>query len=577
MDEPARNEIAADESGRDQPVDPGEAAFAAPDEPTLDEAASNDAGTDRARPGTDDIAFERIDWDEVAPGRRRPWDEPDRPSWRHRMRRHAPWIVAALVLVVLLVFRDPLADRLWPETRAQKLLQRADTALAAGRLSAADGSGARELYEAALALDPDRPDARAGLSLVGEAAITQARLAIARRQFDAARRHLALASELSVPRARIDGLREQLRVNESASVPVDDLLARAIAARAEGRLDGSDDSALRLFQRVLELQPDRTEALEGREDTLADLLQQSRARIEDGDLAAAMAIVKRVREADAGHVGLPDAIAALGQGAERERDRASRALRRGRLDEAREGFGRALLVDAADAEALRGLVAVATAHARRADRLAADYRFEEADAELRLASDVAKQSASDVPAIADAQRHLERARQARRQAGRGSSPAQQRLEVRRLLAEAAQAEARGDLLTPPGESAFDRLRAARALAPRDPSVRSASQRLAARAVQCHAAALHGNRLETAGNCLDLRRALEGDTPAVRAARRELARRWIAMGDQRLGAGELQGARSALAAARALDPGAEGLADFAERVRTATTAIEAAER
>lgn len=492
--------------------------------------------------------------------------------WRV-LRRHGPWIAIVLaVFALLLAYRDPLADLLWPETRAQALLQRADAALAAGRLSSPDGSGARELYEAALALDPDRPDARGGLSLVGEAALTRARQSIAQRRFDDSRRHLALAAELSVPRARIDAVREQLRRNESAAVPVDALLQQAIAARRAGRLEGGPDAALSLFQRVLELQPDSTAALEGREDTLADLLQRSRKLIADGDLAGAAAVAGRVREADAGHFGLPDAIAALGQAAERQRRDAERDLRRGRLVEAREGFAGALAIDPADAEALRGLVAVATAHARRADRHAADYRFTQADAELLAASEVATQAGTEVPAIAEARTHLERARRSSRRVARPvSSPARRRQDVGRLLTESAQAEARGDLLTPPGESAFDKLRAARALAPDDVRVRNASGRLAVRASECHVEALHGNRLSAAGHCLDLRRALEGDTPAVRDARRELARRWIAMGDQRLGAGELGGARAALAAARELDPRAEGLSEFAERVRVASAA------
>src|SRR5262245_40593683 len=68
------------------------------------------------------------------------------------------WIgaIAAIAMALLLLLRQPLADWLWPQTSAERLHVQAEKALAAGRLSAADGSGARELYEAALALDPDR-------------------------------------------------------------------------------------------------------------------------------------------------------------------------------------------------------------------------------------------------------------------------------------------------------------------------------------------------------------------------------------------------------------------------------------
>ncbi len=53
--------------------------------------------------------------------------------------------VAALAVFVLLVLlRKPLADWFWDEPRIEQLLAEGDGALAAGRLSAADGSGARE-------------------------------------------------------------------------------------------------------------------------------------------------------------------------------------------------------------------------------------------------------------------------------------------------------------------------------------------------------------------------------------------------------------------------------------------------
>lgn len=484
------------------------------------------------------------------------------------------WILAllAFVIALLLVLRQPLADWLWPQTRAERLRIRAERALAAGQLTAADGSGARELYAAALALDPDRADARAGLDRVGQAALAQARAALARRQFDKAHEALQLAEALSVPRAQVDALRETLRRNEAASVGIGELLRQAAAARAAGKLDG-EGGALPLYQRVLELEPASTEALEGREDTLSDLLQQARARLTAGNLVAAALIVRGVQAADAGHVELPEMLAELGKHTERTRAQADLALRRGDVARALQEYGAVLLVNPDDPDALRGVHAVATTHARRSERLAADYRFAEAEAELREATKIAGTSASQIPAITEAQQHLVRARQTQRHSAAAVPTSVQRKRVAQLLAEAAQAQARGDLLTPPGDSAFDKLRAARALAPQDPRVRTASARLLPAAVECFNDALRGNRLVRAGACLDARRALEGDNAAMRAGRSELAQRWIALGDQRLSAGEVQGARTALDAARSLDPAAEGLAAFADRLHTATMAAD----
>src|SRR5688500_2270795 len=88
-------------------------------------------------------------WDEVefrADGREPPEDPPER--WRER--RIWPWAVLALVAlaVALAVFREPMAEALWPDTRVQRLLDDAEAALKRGHLTAEDGSGARERFEA---------------------------------------------------------------------------------------------------------------------------------------------------------------------------------------------------------------------------------------------------------------------------------------------------------------------------------------------------------------------------------------------------------------------------------------------
>ena len=60
-------------------------------------------------------------------------------------------VFAALLLALLaaVFFRERIGRWLWPDPQVEALRVRADAALRVGRLSAADGSGARELYEAA--------------------------------------------------------------------------------------------------------------------------------------------------------------------------------------------------------------------------------------------------------------------------------------------------------------------------------------------------------------------------------------------------------------------------------------------
>ena len=122
----------------------------------------------------------------MIPGERpRPWSRPPR-GWG--------WAVAAggVLVVSALAIGPRLVDRWWPGSDAAALRVRADRALQDGRLSMADGSGARELYEAALALQPDQVEAREGLARVARAALADARAKAAAGQ--AAQARIALVA-----------------------------------------------------------------------------------------------------------------------------------------------------------------------------------------------------------------------------------------------------------------------------------------------------------------------------------------------------------------------------------------------
>lgn len=536
---------------------------AMPRERDPDEHRPSGLPVDPARPPRREPVAGTLDpaWFETAASR--PHARPrSRPRWL------VPTLCAiAVALALLLGFRRPLAERLWPQTRAQVLRAQAAQALAQGRLSAADGSGARELYEAALAMDPDRNEARDGLMQVAQAALARAQGAIAAGRFEEAHRDLALAQALSVPRAQADAVAAQLRAREAARAGIAQLLMRAARARAEHRLDGSDTAALPLYQRVLALQPERVEALEGREDALADLLQEARQALARGELAPAAAMIAAARGYDAGHGDLPGAEAALARALEQARQRAEGDRRRGRLDAAAQGYRALLAIDAGDAEAAQGLERVGVAWAQRAERLASDFRFADAGAALERARALAPQDS----AVATAARHVVRAQQAKARLGSPLSARERRRRVQALLADAVAAEGRGDLLAPPGDSAFDKLRAARAIAPGDAAVRRASARLLPAARECFDRELRGNNLGRADACLDAWQALDGDSAGVAQARQRLAGRWLAYGDERLAAGELPRARAALAAARANDPAAPGLDAFEQRLRAASPA------
>jgi len=496
-------------------------------------------------------------------------ESPARASSRRGWRRwwRPALAIVALLLLLLLVARRPLAEWLWPDTRVQTLLDQADAALARGRLSAGDGSGARELYEAAAAIDPDRGEAREGLARVAQAALVQANRAIASGRHADAHRALQLARALSAPRAQYLPVAQRLRTVEASQAGISQLLRQAAEARAAHRLDGSADAALPLYRKVLALEPERLEALEGREDALADLLQAARQAIAQGALVQAAAQVAAARGYDAGHADLPAAQAELAHALDLARQRADRELRRGRLATAVAGYRELLRIDPHDAAATQGLERAADAYARRAQRFAADFRFADADAALAQA----RALAPEAPGVVAAGRHLARAHRTQATLAPALSVRTRTRRVTQLLAEAQAAEARGDLLAPPGDSAFDKLRAARALAPDDPAVRRAGARLLPAARSCFERELRGNSLGRARACLDAWVALDGNGSDAVSARRRLAERWLAIGDERLGAGDVAAARHALASARAIDPQLPGIEAFAQRLATASAA------
>lgn len=485
------------------------------------------------------------------------------PAWRNR--RYWRWTAAAVMVlaVAVVAFREPLATLIWPDTRVQRLLDEADAALAKGHLSATDGTGARQRFEAAQALDNDRNEARAGLVRVADAALVQARGQAQAGHFDEARASLALARELQAPRGQVEAVANAVRERESAQAGVDGLLAEASAALAEDDFD----IALPLYQRVLALQPTHTVALEQREDALSDLLQQASRALAQGDLATGARLVTQVRGYDAGHVGLPDGEARLARAVEQGRQRADADLRRKRPERALAGYRAVLEAAPDDAAAKQGVERVATAFAQRAMREAADFDFTRADASLRQASELAP----DAAAVKEASQSIARARQSQSRLASALPAGERARRVQALLAATAAAEARGDWLTPPGESAFDALRAAQALAPEDRQVKRAAARFVPATQACLEAELRANRLRRAQACYDAWQTIAPRDAGLANARRQLASKWIAVGDEQLRGGDVAFAARALQEARALDAAAPGLTEFAQRVATAANA------
>ncbi|WP_372018639.1 hypothetical protein [Pseudoxanthomonas sp. 10H] len=462
---------------------------------------------------------------------------------------------------LLLALRQPLADRLWPQARIDRLLAEGDQALSEGRLDQADGGGARQKYEAAQALDSDRGEARAGLARVGRQALARADAAIAAGRPVEAGRWLALAAELQVPRAQRDAVARRLREVELADVDPAALGKRAAAALAAR----DPERALPLYARWLAAVPGDAVALEGREDALSLLLERVPVALQAGDLAAAAHWLATARRHDPGHVELPDLQAAYAQALSDQVRDAQRSLARGEADAAGARFVLLRAVAPEDPAVAEGARRTASVLAGDARRLAADFRFEAAGRAL----DLARRLAPDLAEVAAATRDLERARAAESRlhpataGGRGGA-----LALRAALAAFEESLAAGDLIEPPGTSAYDRLRAAQAISPQDPRVHAASRRMQAAAAACVEDGLRGNRLRSAQECHDAWRSLAPADRALAPAGARLAQRWLAVGEERLRAGELDAASRALGSARRIDPRTQGLDELERRLSRA---------
>ena len=503
----------------------------------------------------------------------RPGRRASPPARTQTPRRAWPWVLvigAALALAGLALllgqWREQIGERLVPDSAINLQIEQAQQALARGDLSDADGSGARERFQAVLARDPDHPAARSGMAAVRDAALAQARAAIADGKPSTARARIEMARGMAAPASELARLEQQLQRTAASGADVGDRLERARTAQARGRLEQVPDGALALYLEVLQLQPDNALALGGRSEILSGLVVQAQQALARGELAQAEALAGRVVEADPSHLELPSLKARLGEAQQqqlREREAllasAVADLRTGRLQAAAEALQPLLAADPASLDARAALDDTAAAMAARAGREAADFDFAAADASLRLARVWHPAS----PAIAVAERRLAQAR-----AAQGELPVADPARLAGLIEQARAAMRQGDLIEPPGASAWDFLRQAFAIAPGSADVRSAIAEYDRRADACFEDELAGNRLSRAQSCLDARAARNAGSAALTVDRRRLADRWLAFADERLGANELALARRALQSAQLLDPAHPGLVAIAERLARA---------
>ncbi|MCX7041754.1 MAG: hypothetical protein NT117_03505, partial [Gammaproteobacteria bacterium] len=127
--------------------------------------------------------------------------------------------------------------------------------------------------------------------------------------------------------------------------------------------------------------------------------------------------------------------------------------------------------------------------------------------------------------------------------------------------------ARGDFITPPGASAWDKLRVAAAISPRSKDLARLERELTAASRKCFDQALDQGQLKRAQSCLEAYVVQEA-SPEADQARRRMAERWLAYADERIGASDFNEAEAALERVRQWQPSHPGLAGATKRLRTA---------
>lgn len=484
-----------------------------------------------------------------------------------RRQRHIPW--AAIVVLLVLIgggawaWNHQAMLRGWlPQTQLNTLLTRADTAFAAGKLSGSPDS-ARDLYEAARALDPDNEQALTGLQKVGKAELAKARGALQQRDYSGARAALEEARSLLGGGADVQALDDALAKAVLHSANIDVLINQAREALANGRIDGNDGAAA-LFGKVLAGDPRNAVARHGMDqigDVLADRVQ---AQLVSHDRTGARQALTNLARLVPRYSQLPSLraqVSAADRAADQQRDQylaqGESDLRAGKVtgsgdDNAEAQFKAALAADPGNAKAQAGLGRVAEALIVQANAAVDSGHARDAKTLLDHAAALAPKSADLAAALsrlAAGGKHV---------AATSSAPAAtltpaQSAKVARLVARAKAAARKGEIMLPPGDSAYDLYRAALGIDGNDADAQAGLRALPQATRNQFQRALRDGNLEHANDMLETLEQLDPGDPVAAAMQHRLGSAWLDRADHYTQLGEIGAARAALVEARRLVP------------------------
>ncbi|MGP1665775.1 MAG: hypothetical protein ACTS5I_07690, partial [Rhodanobacter sp.] len=363
---------------------------------------------------------------------------------------------------------------------ADDVIDGAQQAYAAGRLEGEDGAG--NLYKKVLRAQPGNAVAAHGLTQVGDALAQQASQAFAAN--DAGRGDV-LISELAALQpnnSALPGLRaQQAQQRQQDHRALDEALQQGMAALAAGRISGAgDDTALTHFKAALALDPDNPQARAGLGKVAQALTVQASAAIDAGDTAEADQLLQQAA---------------------------------------------VLAPKSADLVAMR-----ARMHGR---------------------PETTAPVASNDGVVAQAEATL--------------SPSQQ-VELDQLVQRAGAAATRGDIMMPPGDSAYDLYRSALAIDGNNAAARQGLQGLPVQVERQFKQALAGGQLGRANDMLANLVELSPGDPAQTTLGNQLAEAYLDQAEQQLAGNDRTGATLSLNRARKLAPVNSRVQDLAVRLQ-----------
>ncbi|HET9835372.1 MAG TPA: tetratricopeptide repeat protein [Rhodanobacteraceae bacterium] len=507
--------------------------------------------------------------------RRDPRTLPRRGAW--------PWALAALVAVIVIggawvwTHQNALRADL-PRTQLNAVLSHGDSALAAGKLSGSPDS-ARDQYEAALALDPDSEHAIAGLRKVGAAELKRAQDDIAHDKLADARAALEEARGL-LGGGAVASTEATLNKAANRGATIQILLDQARTALAANNIEGKGGAA-DLFHRVLVSDPDNAVARHGMDQVGQALAAQVQAQLKNNDRDGAQHTLDRLASLVPNYSELPGlraAIAQANQDAQARRDQSlaqgEADLRAGKItggddDNALAQFQAALAEDPGNAQAQAGLGRVAQALVVQAnaalDAGHADDARQLLDSAARLAPKSADLAAARLRLQGLAQTATAQNENANGAPGQPPLTPAQSAKVAQMVKQAETAARQGELMLPPGDSAYDLYRAALAIDGNNAAAQAGLHALPQIARELFGRALHGGKLDHAGDLLATLAELNPGDAALGGMQQNLGGAWIARARTLADQGRYDDARRALDEARRLTPDDPRISEVDNRI------------